>query len=842
MFSPPYTTSLPRKFQWLWRGLALVKGYRSFRERRQTIWVGVLIVLFFIGVHLRLWSDGLVDPIENFLVDVRLRSEIAFRSKPVGVDPRIVILDIDEKSLRDDYLGPWPWSRDKVAKLTTQLFQKYQVRLIAYDIFFPQKQPTLIQEILAKESHILIRPTPLVEEYLQRVANQFNPDKSLAKSLAEGKSVLSLVFTSDKGRLGILPPPATMGLCPAGVRQFSGYIANYRLLNDSAHLVGDTHVIPDEGGGVIRRAPLLTCHQGRLYQSLSLAIYRTLQEKPTDIELEYATFSDGYLPTLISVFPRALCPLDGFFCDTEWVSKLDVNPSSNVLVKEGERTLLSVPVDKELSTWVPFRGYGGPSIEEENNPRRNAIGNGFIYVSLGDIWKGEYPAIALKDKIVIVGTTAVGMQDLRNTYFNSAYPGVEIHANLLSAMLGGKDALSFKYRPFPALGIELVLIIVIGIIWLVRGQQLSVSRSVWLFAASLTVLTLYHLWAYWAQSWMLRVSPMFLMIFALFIWSIAAGYLSETRVKKAITGHFRRYVSPQLVTEITANPGGSDNFPPVRADLTILFSDIRGFTTISEQLREDELQEYINQYLTAMSRIIGHHHGTVDKFIGDAVMAFWGDPLKGGGEQEEQHALNAVRAALEMQKEAQRLSKVFQAQGWPPLDMGIGINTGIVRVGNMGSEERLAYTVIGDAVNIASRLEGRTKEYHVKILIGEDTYSHVYRSFGAGSAPLDELPICFRELDRIQVRGKNEPVLIHEVICFREERTMALDENLVLWKQCLNAYRSARWVEAHKRLHQLIEKHPESRGLYEMFLERVAAYIENPPSVSWDGVTHFTHK
>jgi adenylate cyclase len=305
--------------------------------------------------------------------------------------------------------------------------------------------------------------------------------------------------------------------------------------------------------------------------------------------------------------------------------------------------------------------------------------------------------------------------------------------------------------------------------------------------------------------------------------NMAYGYFVESRSKRQFTELFGQYVPPELVNKMAQDPGRY-NMEPRSAELSILFSDVRGFTSISEALEPDELREYINEYLTDMSNIIRvKYRGTLDKYIGDAIMAFWGAPM-----EDAQHARNAVLAALEMQRECEVLNAKFAARGWPTLKIGIGLNSGPVRVGDMGSEVRRAYTAMGDAVNVASRLEGRTKGYGVGILVGEATRKLARE-------------VVFREVDRIKVKGKDEAVTIYEPLGLGSEIDTKTYDELKLWNQALRFYRAQQWDQVEVSLLNLQRMNPAC-GLYQFYSERAAQMRRDPPPSGWDGVTAFDEK
>jgi adenylate cyclase len=321
----------------------------------------------------------------------------------------------------------------------------------------------------------------------------------------------------------------------------------------------------------------------------------------------------------------------------------------------------------------------------------------------------------------------------------------------------------------------------------------------------------------------LPLASSLLMVLALYTVNMAYGYFYQSARARQIVNLFGAYAPPEHVEQMTRNPGGY-SMQPKSTELTILFSDVRGFTAISESLNENDLREYINDYLTTMSEIIrSRHRGTLDKYIGDAIMAFWGAPM-----DDRSHARNAVLAAIDMQKAVPVLNERFGVRGWPQLAIGIGINTGTVRVGDMGSQFRRAYTAMGDAVNVASRLEGRTKHYGVPILVGESTARQM-------------ADIVFREVDRIKLKGKEEAITVYEPIGRAAELDTAMQEELRLWQQVLRAYRSRNWDTAETGLAQLARVYPR-RALYRAYAEQVARARQAPVTAPWEPVTVFDEK
>jgi len=309
----------------------------------------------------------------------------------------------------------------------------------------------------------------------------------------------------------------------------------------------------------------------------------------------------------------------------------------------------------------------------------------------------------------------------------------------------------------------------------------------------------------------------------LFTLNMMYGLFIEARGMRQITGLFRQYVAPELVDEMARNPE-KFNMAPRAQELSVLFSDVRGFTTISEALSPEDLAHYINEYLTSMSLVIREQHrGTLDKYIGDAIMAFWGAPVA-----DTQHARNAVLAALGMQSEARALNEKFKAKGWPTFKIGIGVNSGVMRVGDMGSKIRKAYTVMGDAVNIASRLEGITKQYGADVIIGDGT-----RKLITG--------FVLREIDRVRVKGKDEPVTIYEPWGLEGQVDQAKLDEIKIWNHALKLYRSQDWDRAELQLLNLQKRVPNA-DLYGVFIERIAYFRAHPPEPGWNGAWIFETK
>ena len=462
-----------------------------------------------------------------------------------------------------------------------------------------------------------------------------------------------------------------------------------------------------------------------------------------------------------------------------------------------------IPVDDQAAALVPYRGSKGS----------------YRYYSLVDVLNERVPVEELRGKIVLVGTTAPGLLDLRATPVDPVFPGVEIHANLIGGILDG----TIKQRPPYVVGAEFVLLLLFGVGLTLLLPLLTPFKSMLVTALVLVSVVGTNLIVFHSAHLVLPLASGLLLILVLFTFNMAYGFLVEARGTRLITGLFGQYVPPELVEEMARNPE-QFSMAPRAEDLSVLFSDVRGFTTISESLSPEDLSVYINDYLTTMSLVIREgHRGTLDKYIGDAVMAFWGAPMA-----DHDHAQNAVLAALDMMKQSAVLNRKFSEKGWPPFAIGIGVNSGTMRVGDMGSQIRKAYTVMGDAVNLGSRLEGITKQYGVDILIGQATKERI-------------TGIVLREIDLVQVKGKDEPVAIYEPLGLESEVEQTRLDEIKLWNQALRFYRAQEWDKAELQLINL-KKTATHAKLYDVFLERIAAYRAEPPDAAWAGVHKFDTK
>ncbi len=424
----------------------------------------------------------------------------------------------------------------------------------------------------------------------------------------------------------------------------------------------------------------------------------------------------------------------------------------------------------------------------------------------------------LRGKLALVGTSAPGLLDLRVSPVDAVYPGVEAHANLVAGILDEK----LKRDPAYADGLQLMVVILVGLALAVLLPFLSIISAtvLSLFITAAVIATNLALYQY--GNFVLPVAGNVLLILALFTLNTVWGYFTETRSKKQITGLFGQYVPPEIVEQMSKDPGNV-SFEPASCECTVLFTDVRGFTTISEGLDPKALSDLMNEFLTPLTEVIFKHHGTIDKYMGDCIMAFWGAPLSNPD-----HAHAGVIAGLEMHRILNELQPKFKEKYKLEIKIGVGLNTGRMSVGNMGSKIRRAYTVMGDAVNLASRLEGITKEHGADIIVGQETMK---------AAP----EIVFRELDRVRVKGKENAVTIYQPIGPRSALSADTIKRLEVFQEALATYRSQDWDKAEMLLQQLKETSAGNK-LYELFLLRIPILREKDLGPDWDGAFTFETK
>ncbi|WP_024512767.1 adenylate/guanylate cyclase domain-containing protein [Bradyrhizobium sp. ARR65] len=682
------------------------------------------------------------------------------------IDPRVktarpvAIVDIDEKSLAK--FGQWPWPRTVLADLIINLTNLGAVA-IAFDSVF--SEPDRLNPDVAAETMRY-----LDEVTRARLRSLPSNDQVLADAIRRSR-----VVVGETGLESVTPQldkdlPVT-GFASVGedidpfLFEFPGLLRNIPVLEKAAAGRGVFTIVP-ERDGIIRRVPTVLRAQGIMMPALSLEILRVITGTPT---------------VLIK--------------------------SDKAGIKSIRLRGLEFPTDKNGQVWIHFARQD-PS----------------IYVPAADVLDASVPIDKIKGKLVLIGTSAVGLHDIKTTPVSPAMPGVEVHAQVLESLLTGAAVSQPNY----AIAVEFFAALILGLLVIVFAPGLGPVTLVLVGAlfASALIGTSWFLYQHYRL--LLDFTYPLLSTTAIYLTLIFSSFVREQAQRRQIRSAFGQYLSPALVEQLAQSPeklvlGGEER------EMTILFSDVRGFTTISESYKNDPqgLTRLMNRFLTPLTNAILARKGTIDKYMGDAIMAFWNAPL-----DDAEHQLNACSAAVDMLERIDELNKLRDQEAkegghvYIPLNVGVGINTGTCVVGNMGSDQRFDYSVLGDSVNLASRLEGQTKEYGFPIIVGSRTALAVKDKF------------AILELDFIMVKGKQEPEVIY-AIAGREdvaysERFQRL-RNLTI--EMLAAYRGRNWdgaLEAIERGRKCDEGHDVER-LFSLYEGRIRNYQKNPPPEDWNG-------
>jgi len=711
---------------------------------------------------------------------VNLLTDIKFRTRgPVPPKNNIAIVEIDSNSL--DAYGRWPWHRDVLADLIDQVFA-LGARVVGLDIVFSEKDQRVPEKL--KET--------LIKKGLGQELEANETDPVLGSAIAHYKKSLVLGWAADAicrpaYATAQDPCPATdpqaIASLPENWGKFSfahfdpgsafstggtkldtaiTLLANLSEYNSVAEHIGTFNTAPDNDG-TNRRSELFSIVHGKPYASLALEMARLALQDELSLKLN----SQGLVKTLELVHSQIQLP---------------VTPLGDLAIN--------------------FRGPGRT----------------FKYISAYDVLNPSSPSHAkateaLKNAFVFIGISAVGVFDMRSFPFDNNVAGVEGHANILDNLLSG-DALKVTSTGAP-FWILLAIIIVGGILFTFAMEELEAVPAIAVFFATIIVSLAVDQYLF-LKTYNLNTVYFYFEIISIFVLIIATKYISEQQNKKFLRNAFGKYVSPAVVDSILKNPeklslGGE------RKEVSIMFSDIRGFTTMSEGMDARKLSAFLNDYLGIMTKIVFDYQGTLDKYIGDAVMAFWGAPL-----EQPDHADLAVRACLEMMKALAENQTRFKAEHGVDVKIGIGLNSGAVSVGNMGSEQNFEYTVIGDHVNLASRLEGLTKAYGAAIVTSRFTFDCIEKS-GKALPP-------HRVLDLVKVKGKKNAIELIQI----------LDRDFPphapgLFQNARAHYKAARFDEAISLFREALAATNGSDKTCEIMIERCEYFKANPPGPNWDG-------
>jgi len=749
---------------------------------RSGLWRALRVLLLIAAVLAALahasgrWPLRLVTTLDLAIGDARLRALM-----PRTIDSRIAIVDIDEKSLTE--IGHWPWGRDHLARLAEELFDRQHAAVVGFDVVFAE--PDSSSGLASLET--LATRVPALAAQVEALRPELDFDARFALALAGRNVVLGYYLTNfrDAGRAGRLPQPvfevaALKGRSIAFMR-WDGYGSNIEPLARAAPIAGYFNNVADPDG-LVRSVPLISEFEGRHYEPLSLAMFRVYTGSPAVVP---GLPTEAWLPGSYSGL-------------------------QNVLLRQGKDEI-AIPVDALVQVRVPYRGAGGPH------------GGSFEYVSASDLLHGRVAPDHLKGKLVLVGSSAPGNYDQRATPVAEVYPGVEVHANLLSGLLDGR----VPVQPDWASAFEMLQLLIVAGALIALLPRLKALRAAQFALLVGVLLGGINVWAFRAHGLLLPLASSMLLAAAIYFGTTIWGYIVEGRSRRSLARLFGTYVPPELVEEMARDPARYDMRAENR-ELTVMFCDMRNFTRVSELLSPQELRALINGFFSSMTTAIRDQRGTLDKYIGDAIMAFWGAPI-----DDNLHAAHAVQAALAMTQRLQLLNAGLRGRKLPEIGIGIGLNTGVVCVGDMGSSMRRSYTAMGDAVNLSSRIEGLTRHYGLDVLVGEATR----HSAGEGDWR-------WVEVDRVRVKGKQQAVTLFTPLVGVAPDLRRFEEEMRLWQLALTSYRLQHWEIAQTTLHGLLSAFGDSplAGLYRQLLDRTTDYSRAPPAPDWDGAHTFDNK
>jgi len=701
--------------------------------------------------------------------------------------PEVVLAVIDEKSL--DEIGRWPWPRARIAEVI-RILDEDGAKVVGFDVGFVEPDQNsslkLIQRLEERMSQERVS-NPAVNKLLEKEYSEADNDKILADTIKNARMPVVLGYflrierdqttayvTEEDVQNNIdrlhdanypfvrLSDPS-IDLEKAGFPKAFMPVANIKLIGDAAASSGYMNMFQDIDG-TVRWIPMIITIKDKQYLPLSLQTLRF-------------ALGGGENASL--------------FVSRVGAERIDVGP-------------YHLPTDEMGRFLVNYRGPA----------------HTFPHVSMADILARRFKPGTFKDKIVLAGATAVGIYDLRTTPFATDYPGLEVHANVIDNILRQDFLTRPNWAAIFDLGAMLLVALLLGLVLPRLSAFLGLTFGLSVLAAETGVNYLFFLKGVW-----LNIVFPTLTVGLVYTGITVFRYVTEEREKRKIKGAFQTYVHPSVVNEMLKDPsrlklGGEKKM------LTVLFSDIKGFTSISEKMDPEELVNFLNEYLTAMTNLVFKYDGLLDKYIGDAVMAVYGTPL-----EVPNHPLQACRTGLDMQAKLAELREVWTKRDatLPKMEVRVGINTGIMIAGNIGSETRFDYTVIGDNVNLGSRLEGINKEYDTSIVISETTYEQV-----------KEEMVC-RELDLVAVKGKVQPVRIYELVGRVTEVPQERHQLIQAFSQGLRAYQVQDWERARKAFAQVDAHFPED-GPTQIFMERVDELRKNPPPKDWNGVYVMTTK
>lgn len=726
--------------------------------------LGLLLVLY--QFHFTYFYT-FINRLDGVLYDYLIKLDLQKKSSNTNV----VLIDIDDYSIQKQ--GRWPWPRDKFVILLDKL-KKAGVAVVAFDIVFSEAE---INYALGLKEKLLDlnypKPPELykITNFLNDVSKKVDNDQAFANALKQNDVVLGFLFQHDPTiKKGDLPKPLLditserMLRLTASIPSFEGYNGTLGIFLKAAPHTGFVTNIP-ELDGVIRHGLLLAKYNKQLYSSLSLSIV-----------MQYL-LADNI--TLASHFTFGKQVIDG------------INVGS-----------FFIPTNTAGQILIPFWDNG------QTIPAYSA----------NDIIENDTPPKELAGSIVIIGSSMVLLSDLHQSPISQSFPGMEMVANMVSGILGRQIIQEFDWNTLGGL----IVIVLTGSLYAIIFPFLSPFVLLVTFFILIIIILFGSFFLLLAKNYYIASTILLLLTTLLAVTNFLYDFILERHQKNRIRRLFDMYVPPSYVKEIMDYPN-KYSMDGENREMTVFFADIRGFTTLSETLDASELKHLLNEFFTPITNIIFNHQGTIDKYVGDMVMAFWGAPII-----DTEHSWHALQAALDIRERLEEINDNLVQKKLPSITLGMGLSSGMMNVGDMGSSFRRSYTVIGDEVNLASRLQDLTKFYQVDILVSETTRANINN-------------ILWRPIDKVAVKGRQKALIIYEPIGYHQDVSPEIVEELNDFEKGLNAYYKQDWVTA-KALFTILATGNATTYLYQLYLQRVDDFCNSPPPEHWNGIFIHTRK
>lgn len=726
--------------------------------------LGLICTLFILLTAANIFTGpkSFVDGFDKHIYDRMLNMTLHTKNSAAHV----VVIDIDQESIESE--GRWPWPRDKMADLINKL-KGYGVVTISLDIVMSEPEINYalgLKDKLNKQNNVDAQQKTLINE-LTNIAPSVDNDVAFAESMRDRNVVLGYLFHFDSDiRKGMLPPPLLAAdkkpysAQGLSILNFKGYNGCLELFLKASQNAGFVTNIPDSDASA-RHSLLIAQYGNQIYASIAL-----------QTAINYLMVNQVSLK--ITNHKLEGIQLDNVFIPT--------NPKGQIL--------------------IPYWGPPGT----------------LNYFSAADILHNKVNPKQLDGAIAIIGSTMTLFSDLHESPVADLFPGVEMVGNIVKALVGQQTSSSYNWDTTQGFVILAVLGLVIAILLPLLGVNRALLLTLILILAILGAALYLFAFKYLYVPCAVLICLLFLQAFV----NYSYNFILERRQKKQISDLFGQYVPQDYVKELIEHPENYSMEGETR-NMTVLFADIRGFTSLSESLDAAGVKRLLNTFFTPITELIFRHRGTIDKYVGDMIVAFWGAPIK-----DENHTYNALKTSLTIFKKIPEINEQMTANNLPKVTIGLGLGTGLMNVGDMGSEFRRAYTVLGDTVNLASRLQDLTKFYQVDILTNDSTREN-------------QDDFLWRPVDKVAVKGRKTALTIYTPVCFMNEASAELIAEVADYELALEAYYLQNWQAAENKFTILSNKRSDVY-LYAMYLERINDFKTNPPPLDWDGVYTHTHK